>query len=81
MARQASHHGSRAVIRFEYPRQECAEIKASVQTVAENQRKQQMNAIPMSRKSLTGSVMVGTAGVIAPLCVGGIVPIAQRADP
>jgi hypothetical protein len=42
MARQASHHGSRAVMRFEYPRQECAEIEASVQTVAENQRKQQM---------------------------------------
>jgi HK97 family phage major capsid protein len=107
-----------------------AEIKASVATVAENQRKQQMqldavdvatqhknlannpigddlltnaldesdelkrvmevgkgkavirlgdlNQIPLQRKILTGTGMVGTAGVIAPERVGGIVPLAQR---
>jgi HK97 family phage major capsid protein len=37
-----------------------------------------LNAIPMQRKVLTGTGMVGTAGVIVPQQVGGIVPLAQR---
>jgi HK97 family phage major capsid protein len=37
-----------------------------------------LNAIPMQRKILVGTDMSGTAGVIAPERVGGIVPLAQR---
>ena len=36
------------------------------------------NQIPMQRKILTGSGMTGSAGVIQPELVGGIVPLAQR---
>ena len=39
-----------------------------------------LNQIPMARKTLTGTSMTGTGGVIMPQQVGGIVPLAQRAD-
>ena len=37
-----------------------------------------LNQIPMQRKTLTGTSMTGTSGVIMPQQVGGIVPLAQR---
>jgi HK97 family phage major capsid protein len=37
-----------------------------------------LNQIPMARKTLTGTSMTGTSGVIMPQQVGGIVPLAQR---